>query len=78
MDQVRPREPFWRTLASSNPEEGWVILMGDAADDMFNQFMQEEEKRYTLRKACTCGKQLWYRTKEGFWKCKGCKVEVDL
>jgi ribosomal protein L37AE/L43A len=52
--------------------------MGDAADDMFNQFMQEEEKRYTLRKACTCGKQLWYRTKEGFWKCKGCKVEVDL
>lgn len=53
--------------------------MGDAADDMFDAAMREEERRLAVLKSCpdrskTCN---WELDEDGLLECKTCGELVD-
>lgn len=52
--------------------------MGDAADDMFDQALWEEECRLTLQGACQCKGWHWFQNEDGLYECRQCGETVDL
>lgn len=54
-----------------------IRLMGDAADDMYDAALREEEIRSCLRSACPCEGWHWFQNEEGMYECRECGEVAD-
>lgn len=52
--------------------------MGDAADDVFDAAMREQEARDCLEGACPCKGWHWFQNEDGLYECRQCGEVVDL
>lgn len=52
--------------------------MGEAAADLFDQALREEEAYWCLSQACDCEGWHWFQNDDGLYECRECGEVTDL